>query len=378
VADNPGPDDELLHIEGDTRPQPPIEKVRDYYVTTVGGLEAVALRDLKAHLKGLSNVRVEPGSRHGRIFFRYERSPRLLLGMRSVQNVYALLGEIHGVTPGKPGLLRLARGVAGADIVPAVALHDVLHGPKESPWVSLSCTSGQGHRYSASELHQVVQTVVWGKYEIPDRGEGPPYRLHLQIVGRRALFGMQVPLRRMQDRDYRSGTSGGGLDATLAYCMAYLGRVEPRDVCLDPICRDCTTLVEAGLAFGPRLLLGGGAGFSVLAKGAALVAASEQALRLVALHAEDLPVAAGSVDKVLCDLRGRTPVPDQAQAVLSRYLTAFARALKPKRTAVVLVDDARGMNQALSGCSESFTQLQRVPVHLSGRKAWICVLKRGG
>jgi tRNA G10 N-methylase Trm11 len=285
---------------------------------------------------------------------------------------------IHGVTPGKPGLLRLARGVADADIVPAVALHDALHGAKADPWVSLSCTSGKGHRFSASELHQVVQTVMWGQYEIPDRGEGPPYRVHLQVEGRRALFGMQVPLRRMREREYRPGPSGVGLDATLAYCMAYLGRVEKRDVCLDPVCGDGTSLVEAGLAFQPRVLLGGDADISRLASGTALAAASGQPLRLAAFHADALPVAEASVDKVLCDLRGKTPVAEHAQAVLSRYLTAFARALRPRRTAVVLVDDSRGMDRALSGCAESMTQLQRVPVHLSGRKAWICVLKRNG
>ena len=378
MAEDMGSDNELLAIEGDSRARPSVEKVRDYYATTVGGLEAVALRDMKAQLKGLTNVRVEPGSRHGRIFFRYERSPRLLLGLRSVQNIYATLGVIHGVTPGKPGLLRLARGVADADIVPAVALHDVLHGAKVDPWVSLSCTSGKGHRFSASELHQVVQTVMWGQYEIPDRGEGPPYRLHLQVEGKRALFGMQVPLRRLQDREYRVGLPGGGLDATLTYCMAFLGRVEKRDVCLDPICGDGTSLVEAGMAFEPKLLLGGDADLARLAAGRALAAASSQSLRLAALQADALPLALDSVDKVLCDLRGKTPVPEQAQVVLSRYLTAFGRALRPRRAAVVLVDDSRGMDRALSECAESLTQLQRVPVHLSGQKAWICVLKRSG
>ena len=248
----------LLQIEGvETEKSPDIEKVRHFFATTVGGLEEVALQDMKRRLRAIDQVRVERRQRHARIFFYYERSPRKLLELRCVDNLFVLLAMIRGVTVGRPGLMRIAEQVARADLIPGIALHDTLHGLKPDPWFKLTCTGGRSHRFSASELHQVVKTVVEAKYGIPTEGEGMPYSLHLHLDGKNAVLGLQLSPRRMRDREYRVENVPGGLESTVGYCMAFLARVEKRDVCLDPMCGSGTTLLEAGIAFEPATLLGG-------------------------------------------------------------------------------------------------------------------------
>ncbi len=365
----------LYQIEGTAGP-PEVEKVYDYYATTAGGLEEVALKDLKARLKGLKQVRMERDRRHGRVFFRYERSPRRLLELRSVENLFALLLEIRGVTVGQPGLLRIAEQVAKVDLAPAIALHDALYGEKPDFWFSLTCTAGRGHRFSASELHQVVQTVLCVKYGLEPEGEGPAYPLHLQVRGKRALFGLQLSERRMRDRDYRRANLPGGLTGSVAYCMALLGRVEGRDVCLDPMCGSGTTLIEAGQAFGPRALVGGDVTPEALDAARINAEAGDQKIGFVRWDAGGLPLKDASVDKLLCNLpygKKTAHLHPQRQDLLLRE---FARVLRPGRRAVLLTEDRETMQKALQAPSVPFRLLQRLPVHLRGVNPAIFVLKR--
>ena len=364
----------LHQIEGAAK-RPAPEKVYGYYATTVGGLEEVALKDLKVRLKAVGRVRVERDGRHGRVFFRYEQSPRRLLALRSVENLFALLAEIRRVTVGQPGLLRIAQEVARVDLAPAVALHDALYGEKPDARFSLTCTAGRGHRFSASELHQVVQTVLCMKYGLQPGEAG--YNLHLRVRGKRALFGLQLSRRRMRDRDYRRANVPGGLAGSVAYCMALLGRVEGRDVCLDPMCGSGTTLIEAGQAFGPKALVGGDVQPEALDAARENARAAGQRVGLVRWDAGRLPLPNASVDKLLCNLpyvkRTAHVRPPERKDVL---LKEFARVLCPGRTAVLLTEDKEAMQKALEASDVPFGCLRRLPVHLRGVTASIYLLKK--
>jgi hypothetical protein len=66
-------------------------KVLRYWAVVAAGFEQVALEEMTDELPGLRIDRLEKGRSQVKIFFTYERSPRRLLDLRSVQAVYALI-----------------------------------------------------------------------------------------------------------------------------------------------------------------------------------------------------------------------------------------------------------------------------------------------
>jgi len=352
------------------------EKVYDYYVTTAGGLEEVVLKDLRHRLKGVTQIRMDRGRRHGRIFFHYERSPGRLMALRSVDNVYARLAEVGGITVGKPGLLRIAERVARLDLAPAMALHDVLHGPKDARKFALTCTAGRDHRFSAGELYRTIRSALRPSYELVPEESGPAYSLHLQVTGSRALLGLQLSMRRMRARYYRLAGVPGGLEATVAYCMAFLARVEARDICLDPMCGSGTILIETGLGFAPRTLIGGDVSREALCAARENADASAQTVGLTGWDAGRLPLRDASADKLLCNLPFGKRTTTARYEGTGSHLKEFFRVLRPGRTAVLLTEDKDGMKKALEERRTGFDLIQQLPVHLRGVNPSIYVLKR--
>jgi hypothetical protein len=136
-----------------------IAKVHDYFVTVTGGLEDVALREIKSTLKGVSQIHVNKRQRQGRIHFRYERSPKRLLELKTVEGVFALLRIFRGVTTGRPGLIRIAEEISTLDLGPTqhsprcpgnCRSSDQLHGRQGAPILVERTPSGSEDRSSCN------------------------------------------------------------------------------------------------------------------------------------------------------------------------------------------------------------------------------------
>ena len=365
--------DAILQIEGAKQPEP--AKVRDYFVTTIGGLEDVALRDLKAHLKSFELIRVEPGRRSGRILFRYDRSPARLLELRSVENLYVLLGDVVGITPGRPGLLRAAKQVASCNLAPGVALHDKMHGTKTEHGFHLTCTVGKDHRFSASEMYQVLDTVLSTKYEVYADDVSVPYRLHFRTGRKRGLFGLQLSKSRLGDRPYRATKSPNDLEASIAYAMAVLGNVQPRDVCLDPFCKDAIPIIEASLGFGPSRLICSSPRGKLSDQAKANLEAAGLRAQYVGWRDQVMELPDGSVDKIITDLR-TSEGNSSSGTITGQLFSEFARVLKPRRRAILFTEDEDGVQDALSNSGGRLGIQRRLRINLRGLRPSIFVMKR--
>ena len=363
--------DPILQIEGPPPPDP--GKVYEYFVNTVGGLEDAVLRDMKVHLKSFELIRVEPGRRIGRILFRYHQSPARLLELRSVENLFVLLADVGGITPGRPGLLRIARQVASCDLIPAATLHDKLSGPKQAHGFHLTCTVGRDHRFSVSELYQVLDTVLGAKYEIHADDVPAPYRLHFRIGRKRGLFGLQVPERRLSERPYQNGRSDD-LIPSLAYLMCIFAGVESRDICLDPLCKDGIPLIEAAQAFGADRLIGGATDTGLPARAGENLASAGLAAEITNWQDGRMDLANDSVDKVITDLRF---IQSGTRLELAELISEIARVLKPRRKAVVLIEDTEGFLEAVEGSSGQLQIQKKVSIYLRGPRPSVFVLRRG-
>jgi 23S rRNA G2445 N2-methylase RlmL len=193
------------------------------------------------------------------------------------------------------------------------------------------------------------------------------------VAGRQALFGLQLAPTRLRDRPYRRASVPGGLEATVAYDMARLAAVGRDQVCLDPMCGGGTLLIEAGLAFGPRRLIGGDCWRPALAATRQNASAAGVAVATIGWDAGGLPIRDASVDVALCNLPygKRVDAPVDEGAVLRE----LARVLRPGGPAVLLAGPSSRMEALLGGAP--FALRRRLRLRLRGVDPRLLVLERG-
>ena len=168
------------------------DKIYRYWIAVPSGLEAVALDELREHAPEVQQVEVEPGGRVGQIFFTYKRSPGRLLQLRSAVQCAGLIGQMHGVTVGRPGLEYICKRIARCDLTPVKSLAQAQSAEIDTHAFALSATLRGRYRFSAAELTAAVTEVLRDKHGLR-LGKGPHVlRLHLQLTGRRALLGLRL------------------------------------------------------------------------------------------------------------------------------------------------------------------------------------------
>ena len=357
------------------------DKIYDYYATTVAGLEDLVVADLRKQLKQIDGVRVERGRRHGRIRFHYERSPRKLLDLRSVENLFACVGEVRGLTVGPQSLDRIASGLAGLPWGPALALHDLLHGPQERPaFAVIPHLDRAGRRFSSGDVSRAAQAALTAALGLPADHARPAYNIHLHFARDRALAGLQLFRGRAWKRPYRRSPRPGSLEGTVAYLIGQFTDPRDRDRVLDPVCGAGTTLIERGLTAPAGLLAGGDI------DRAALRAARESAevagvpLRLTCWDAACLPLRDAGFDRLTANLPYgkkqvvllRGPDPD----ALRPFLREMARVLRPGGLAVVLTEDPKALEGIVERQEVAFRVVRACSAAIRGVAPTIFVLKR--
>ena len=218
------------------------DKIYRYWIAVPSGLEAVALDELREYVPEAQQVEVEPGGRVGQIFFTYRRSPGRLLRLRSAVQLAGLIGQMHGVTVGRPGLEYICKRIARCDLTPVKSLAQAQSAAVDTRAFALSATLRGRYRFSAAELIAAATTVLRDKHGLHP-GKGPHLlRLHLQLTGRRALLGLRLG-------------EGAAPNAAVAYCLGRLLAMRPGAYVLWAR-RDLGELAALQEAFAPRLLVG--------------------------------------------------------------------------------------------------------------------------
>ena len=325
-------------------------KVYQFYAAALSGLEEVVADELKGRLAELSEVRLERGKRQGRVFFTHRRSPRLLLDLRTPLSVCGLLGQVRGITVGRPGLDRLLAQLARVDLEAAQRLLRACEPEARAGRFQLSVTLQGAHRFSKSQLARGFQAQLEQAGLKAGQGRGL-LRLQLHVEGGRALLGVQLGLNRA-DRCLEQGGIGG----PLASC---LGRLLP------------ATGNEVLLALGCSRA--GAAELAAAGQRGALIALGPQAgigeqVWAVRGDPQCLPPAAGSADLVLAAGLGPPFHP---------WLAELTRVLHPGGVAALLAGESRPLAAVLGACGE-FALLAGLPIILKGRRHTLWMLERLG
>ncbi len=336
---------------------PEIEKIFYFFVTTPGGLDGFAVQELRS-LQGVRGIRVDRRRRQSRIHFQYDRSPRRLLDLRCVNGVYTDLGNVQGVTVGRPGMLRVAEALAKIDVTPAIALYDILHGVQDAPGLRVTCTVGRGHRFTAGELSQILVAVLADRYDLDPQEQSGPYTVHVSIERRTARIGFR--LARLDERNYVGATVGGELPAPVSAALWRIAKPRSGECWLDSACRSGLNLIEApqtdlkkvALDLHPPCL----DATSINAE------AAGQRLSSALWDGHHLPCAPSSVDGVVTDLSRRTEFKG-----VCHWLETHRAALKLDGRIVVLCDRDRDLEDRLESGSLPFRQVSRHSIKAAGR-----------
>jgi len=319
-----------------------VKKIYSYWATAVAGLEEVAREEMREGLKGVRFDQVEKGRDNTRLFFNYERSPQTLLAIRSVDNVYAILSSINGITVGGPGLERVKAQLAKIDMEVAKRLAQSLDAHIAVDCAQINATVQGRHRFRAADLVREAQHIFATHHGIAGATTGQRcLHLQIQVKGRNALLGMRLSM------------DGREPNRALAYCLGRLLGLEADDQVLW-LRRDAKEAVELREAFGADVFV-------------ALPAQGDNRDVAGGFYAEDahIPLVDTACSHVLAHIRGAGSL---------AILPELARILPFGGIAAVEVERPEPFIAALRGLA--FDIAAALPMHSRGRKRILFVLER--
>ena len=330
------------------------EKIHDFSITTVAGLENAVLESLRSQFADATGFETESGRRNGRVFFRYTRSPAKLTTVRSALSTAGVVARFRGVTVGAPGLDRICERLRRVDLSAARNLVRACHPETDVDHYQLACTLSGSHRFTRRDMEERVRAILAGEHALRPAGKEAGLRLRLRIAGSRALFCVQVGPRR-----HPGGPDKGLSEAMIASLLGLL-QPGPEDVVL---CLNCQKegLEELSRAGAGRVVAFGDPAFTL--HGSAF---SPGVLPVASAH-EALPVESHSAS---CVFDGST-----GPGIQERLVT-FSAVLAPGGVAVLPFADLRGVVAGLRTARLPFEILAALPIYIEGRPFKCCILER--
>ena len=310
-----------------------------YYALVVPGLERVAWKEIRAKLDGVERIAEE----EGRLLFRYDGDPRDLLYLRSVENVYAFIRNIKGMTRSRKSLGEAFKRVKSADVQTAMALHKRAHrskGKKRLTFRVITSKLGR-HNFRRVDLQQAAETALVDKYGWRIDRQNPTLEFRMALEDSEALFGLRLTDETTRQRSYKIAHLPASLRPTVAYCMVLLSDPSPEDVFVDPMCGVGTIPIERAF-FGPySKITGGDISIDIIMSAKSNVEASRRAIYLEQWNASDMPLPNRSVDKIVCNLPfgKQTGSRSGNQRLYSDFFREMVRILKPGGTSVLLTSE---------------------------------------
>lgn len=233
-------------------------------------------------------------------------------------------------------------------------------------------------KYRRGDVQKAVgQAVKYGFPKWRRVDEDADVEFWCQLVGRNALVGLRLSDATLRHRTYKTVNIPGSLRPTIARASVLLSKVEDGDVFLDPMCGAGTILVERALAGRHRLLLGGDIDQTAVGGTVENFGGRHKPWRIALWDAGHLPLAAGSVDKVVCNLPWDRRFATGAAGTkkLYRYvLREVSRVMKPGGRGVFLTKRADVFREALP--AEMRIAHQTEPIAVLGQRARLVVVDK--
>lgn len=325
--------------------------VTRYFVTVTAGLEQVAWHECARVLPGVRLL----GFAHRCVHVAYPGPAEHLLRLRSVDDVFVFIAELHAIGSTRAALPDLRDQVAACDLGPALAICRSVRPFADPPSYSITASFVGARTYSRYEIAHAVSQAIAGSYawhyieNTPESHGEHDLDLRVILEGEEGLIGLRLGAHPLHRRPYKVVSRPGSLKASVAYAMAFLAELQPHELVLDPCCGVATIAIEAGRCVHPRAALASDLSSEAIKAAQTNVRASAFAPLLFQADATHLPLPNASIDVVLSNLPfGRqVAVEGELSANYSAILQELARILRPNGRAVLLTDGGSAFMQAL-------------------------------
>ena len=319
---------------------PPVE---DYFATLPRGLEDLAADEIRAGGGVLRGI--EPGL----LSFGSAASPRELLGLRSVERLCVLAGQLEGLPRDASGPACAERWASELDWARAAEVWRAVQSSSapspsfRAPFRASVERLGGEHAFRSPELEVALGSGLRAQLPWPVQLRGAPATLRGVLRGRRLWVGLQLGGELSDLR--RAPLGETALRPCVAHAMLRLAAPPPGSWVLDPLCG--LGAIPAELAAWPevRALAGD--------RDPVALARTRRSLPQLALgrwDARRLPGASGAFQRIVSDLPfGRRSGSHRANRRLyPALLPELARVLAPGGEAVLLSGEVRLMSEALA------------------------------
>lgn len=227
-----------------------------YFVRVTAGLEPLAWREIEQY-PGVTLL----GFGHRRIDFTYEGLPATLLGLKSVDDVYLFITQLHGLDRTRASL-RTFQQLQKMEFAPVVALLSDIRQFATPPTYGITASHLGKRNYSRYDVEDATQIALSARspwHFIPNRpGEEAIRDIEFRILIEEdwAVVGVRLNNTPLHRRPYKVASIPGSLKAPVAYSLAMLADLKPNDVLMDPTCGAGTILVEAANFIEAGVLIG--------------------------------------------------------------------------------------------------------------------------
>lgn len=334
-----------------------------YHATVCTGLEFIAAAELRERLAGVDHIVQEPG----RVLFDYERDPRDLFALRSVNHLHAHVAQFSGIPLGEEGLRRLEELGAALDFQPALTTLAAFDLPRSSPPLFRVTAERTGdHVYRspmvAAALGAGIRATTGWVVNLTEFD----IEVHAELVQDRLTVGLQLTRESLHRRNLVL-PSRASLKPTVAYALVRLADPSPGHWLIDPMCGGGTILLEAAQTEPDVRLLGGDVDPLALTRAAVNRAGGGVCFPLFRWDARRLPLADHSMDRMVANLPFGVRVGSHRKnrALYRDLLAEFERVLSPAGIVVLLTLERRLMASLLP-CYPVFTTLAQHPVNIGG------------
>jgi hypothetical protein len=331
-------------------------KIYRFFISTIQGMEEVAVDELKDVLPKLDQLHIEKGRRYGRVFFRYTRSPISISQLQAPTNIFGVLAEDTRISVGQPGLARLCECIDQTDLSAAKQLLKACGYTGSNESYQLNLTSKGNYRFSRQHLEKSVRMLLekgWGLH--PGQGNDGLH-FHLELKGRRALWAIQlIPSRG------RHTIGRGGLGGPLVYCIGrILGGIEPEDIVLSK------GLSSNGLA---QLNHWQPDGKVINIEGKASQIKREKTVPYYPIQSGlELPVQPGCIDLII----GIWDEEKNKQALLDQWECV----IRSGGMLAICTSNASGFLALFAAMASPFALFAQVKLNINGRAYWLLLVER--
>jgi tRNA (guanine6-N2)-methyltransferase len=303
------------------------------FVLTTSGLEAISAREI-ARLPGVSINAIS----YRRISATCSGSLTSLLTLRTVDDVFLEIATWTDIGRSRGSLAQLRLLGSRLDLHAVAICCARLRPVPMCPMFSVTASFVGKRNYSSEEIKAVLADEIAKKhgwtYQQDDRVADLNIRLFIEHEV--AIVGVRLSKTALHDRWYQQVHLPGGLKPSVAAALVELAQITPNTIVLDPCCGGGTILIEAALQ--GAIVCGGDNNPDALAVAQTNIAAAGVEGCLHCWNAQALPLADGSIDRIICNLPwGRqVQVEDLLTKVYQCIVAEMRRVLTPTGRIVLL------------------------------------------